>query len=193
MFHISGKFTHSWQSELTVSCKSWNSNTFESKLHTITENSEIHDLTCYRLNVKNDKVTCSWQAEPPAASYNVVFSTPDGHEIFNMTVRVEHATHQLRDYAGDAVMVSVNSASTIIELPGLSDTIYLRSSHWVVKTLVVALFTYRKVLRSHLLEASIWKVLIDHHSQRYKNLIRYRNVASFDTPLWKPQPRLHHI
>ncbi len=116
----------------------------KSILYTIAENSEIRDLTCYHLNVKKYKVTCSWEAEPPAAAYNVVFSTPDGHEIFNMTVPGEFATHQLRNYAGDAVMVSVNSASTIIELPGMSDTISISFPPSLVKILVKALFTYRK-------------------------------------------------
>ncbi len=90
------------------------------KKYAITEYSEIRNLHCYHLGAGKDMVTCSWEAEPPAPPYKVVLSTPDGHEIFNLTVGFEQTTQELRNYKGDAVMVSVNRASTIVELPGMS-------------------------------------------------------------------------
>ncbi len=84
------------------------------------EKSGIRDLTCFQLIPGESQVACSWQAEPRASFYKVIVSTPEGSEMFNLTVNVAYATLTLDSYTGNAIVVSVNNASSNVELLGMS-------------------------------------------------------------------------
>ncbi len=81
-----------------------------------TEYSVIRDLSCYQQAAGKTRVNCQWVAEPPAPSYEIVFSMTDGSEILRQTVRSSSAGVELGDVVGNVVSVSVRNISTQIEL-----------------------------------------------------------------------------
>ncbi len=126
------------------------------KQYAITGASKIRDLICYHRGAGNEEITCKWRATPPVPPYNMVFSTPEGHEIFRLSVMVEFATKVLHNYTGDAIIVNVNSASTIVYLPGMSNAFSLRYSHSVD---VVQFIKLNFLTSSELRSGTIWSTV----------------------------------
>ncbi len=84
----------------------------------IKENSRISDLSCFQRTVGERNVSCAWHAEPPGAFFEILFTKPNGNELFRKNVSENLIFVEFDDAAGNAIEITVRNVSTKIELIG---------------------------------------------------------------------------
>ncbi len=99
----------------------WNY-TFRSPMRTLTisEYSKITQFICFRREIAKRQIICSWEAEPLALFYELVFSKPDGSKIFTKNVRRKDVTVEIDISSGNTIIASLRNVSTKVELFGMS-------------------------------------------------------------------------
>ncbi len=84
----------------------------------IIENSRISDLSCSQRIVGERNVSCFWHAEPPGIFYEILFTKPDGNELFRKNVSNNAAFVEFDHAAGTVIRISVRNVSTMVQLKG---------------------------------------------------------------------------
>ncbi len=72
----------------------------------IIECSHTRDLTCHQHAAGGGKVTCKWEAEPPASFYEIVVTTTGLSKIFKKNVSASDVDVELDDFVGKTISFS---------------------------------------------------------------------------------------